>query len=101
MGTLPLPDPNTLLASITFKVKASEDCAIIVNNSCNSVISVSGTINGTGLYLGLQLVRLFLKVLIILLQIQLHLLQQWLWIVQEALVLALVVLIVFLRWGNS
>tara|TARA_R110000868_G_scaffold264879_1_gene523495 strand:- start:782 stop:5602 length:4821 start_codon:yes stop_codon:yes gene_type:complete len=49
MGTLPLPaDPNTLLASITFKVKATDDCAIIINNSCNSIISVSGTINGTG-----------------------------------------------------
>jgi hypothetical protein len=37
MGTLPLPaDPNALLASITLKVKATEDCAIIVNNSCNS-----------------------------------------------------------------
>jgi hypothetical protein len=39
-------DPDTLLATISFKVKA-RDCAIIVN-SCNSVISVSGTINGTG-----------------------------------------------------
>jgi hypothetical protein len=48
MGTLPPPDPATLLATISFKVKASEDCAIIINNSCNSIISVSGTINGTG-----------------------------------------------------
>lgn len=49
MGILPLAaDPTTILATITFKVRATEDCAIIINNSCNSVISVSGTINGIG-----------------------------------------------------
>lgn len=54
METLPLPtDPNTLLGSITFKVIATEDCAAIINNSCNSVISVSGTINGTGAISGI------------------------------------------------
>jgi hypothetical protein len=49
MGTLPLhTNTNDLLATLTFRVKATEDCAIIINNSCNSVISVSGTIAGIG-----------------------------------------------------
>ncbi|WP_367757574.1 LamG-like jellyroll fold domain-containing protein [Flavobacterium sp. WC2430] len=62
MGTLPLPaDQNTLLATITFKVKATEDCAIIVNNSCNSVISVSGTINGTGAVSGVAVNKAIFK----------------------------------------
>jgi hypothetical protein len=62
MGTLPLPaDPNTLLASITFRVKASEDCAIIINNSCNSIISVSGTINGIGSVSGVAVSKAIFK----------------------------------------
>jgi hypothetical protein len=53
MGTLPLhSDPNDLLATLTFRVKATEDCAIIINNSCSSVISVSGTIAGVGVISG-------------------------------------------------
>jgi hypothetical protein len=62
MGTLPLPiDPNTLLASITFKVKATDDCAIIINASCNSVISVSGTINGIGSVSGVSTSKAIFK----------------------------------------
>jgi uncharacterized repeat protein (TIGR01451 family) len=62
MGTLPLPaNPATLLATISFKVKASEDCAIIVNNSCNSIISVSGTINGTGAISGVATTKAIFK----------------------------------------
>jgi uncharacterized repeat protein (TIGR01451 family) len=62
MGTLPLPlNLNTLLASITFKVKATEDCAIIVNNSCNSVISVSGTIDGIGAISGIATSEVIFK----------------------------------------
>ncbi|MBC5841314.1 T9SS type A sorting domain-containing protein [Flavobacterium sp. F-380] len=53
MGTLPLhTDPNDLLATLTFRVKATENCAIIINNSCTSVISVSGTIAGVGVISG-------------------------------------------------
>jgi hypothetical protein len=59
METLPPLDPDTLLATISFKVTASEDCAIIVNNSCNSVISVSGTVNGTGAISGVATTRPF------------------------------------------
>jgi uncharacterized repeat protein (TIGR01451 family) len=62
MGTLPLPaDPNTLLATITFKVTATEDCAVIVNNSCDSVISVSGTITGTGAVSGVATTKTIFK----------------------------------------
>jgi hypothetical protein len=51
MGTLPLhTDPNDLLATLTFRVKATELCTII-NNSCN-LISVSGTIAGVGVISG-------------------------------------------------
>jgi hypothetical protein len=49
-----------LLASITFS-KSKEDCAIIVNNSCNSVISVSGTINGTGAVSGVATSKAIFK----------------------------------------
>ena len=62
MGTLPLPfDTNTLLASITFKVRATDDCAIIINNSCNSIISVSGTITGTGSVSGVPVNKAIFK----------------------------------------
>ncbi|MGO4818210.1 LamG-like jellyroll fold domain-containing protein [Flavobacterium sp. W22_SRS_FP1] len=62
MGTLPLPsDPNTLLATLTFKVTATEDCAVIVNNSCDSVISVSGTVTGTGAVSGVAATKTIFK----------------------------------------
>jgi hypothetical protein len=62
MGTLPQStDPNTILATITFKVKATEDCATIINNSCNSIISVSGTINGTGTVSGVATSKAIFK----------------------------------------
>jgi hypothetical protein len=62
LETLPLPlDTDTSLASVTFKVKATDDCAIIVNNSCNSVISVSGTITGTGAVSGISTSKAIFK----------------------------------------
>lgn len=62
MGTLPLhTNPDDLLATLTFKVKATEDCAVIINNSCNSVISVSGTIAGVGVISGNSISKAIFK----------------------------------------
>ncbi|UQD56262.1 LamG-like jellyroll fold domain-containing protein [Flavobacterium sp. K5-23] len=62
MGTLPLPvNPEDLLATITFKVRATDDCAIIINNSCTSVISVSGTLSGVGAISGVSTTKAIFK----------------------------------------
>ena len=62
MGTLPLHvNTNDLLATLTFRVKATEDCAIIINNSCNSVIAVSGTITGLGTISGNSVTKAIFK----------------------------------------
>ncbi|MEZ7516744.1 hypothetical protein, partial [Flavobacterium frigidarium] len=56
LGTLPLPDnPNKLLASLTFKLRATEDC-MILRNSCNSTILVGGSSSATGATTGIKLV---------------------------------------------
>ena len=48
-GTLPLPqDPNTILANLRFKIKATEDCYLLKNNSCSNSILINGYSNGTG-----------------------------------------------------
>ncbi|HLV14725.1 MAG TPA: hypothetical protein VKY41_06055, partial [Xanthomarina sp.] len=42
-------DINTLLADITFKLKATEDCSILVNNNCAPrIVIVGGYISGIG-----------------------------------------------------
>jgi hypothetical protein len=49
VGTIPLnADPNTLLASLIFKVKLTTDCATLFNSGCNSSISINGAITGNG-----------------------------------------------------
>ncbi|MBU2062573.1 MAG: hypothetical protein KKH44_12085, partial [Bacteroidetes bacterium] len=56
LGALPLPNnPNELLASLTFKLRATEDCTIL-RNSCNSTILVGGTSSATGATTGIKLV---------------------------------------------
>ena len=48
-GTLPLPaDPQTLLASLRFKLKATENCAILSNPDCVNSIIVLGSTSGIG-----------------------------------------------------
>ncbi|MGC4039747.1 MAG: gliding motility-associated C-terminal domain-containing protein, partial [Flavobacterium sp.] len=48
-GTLPLPaNPTTLLAKLTFKLKATTDCEILANATCSSVIAVNGNSVGVG-----------------------------------------------------
>ncbi len=47
-GNLPLPaDPNTVLASFCFKLKATTNC-LLLSNSCGQDIPVTGYSNGTG-----------------------------------------------------
>ena len=49
VGNLPLlTDPNTLLASLIFKVNLTTDCATLFNSGCNANISLNGAITGNG-----------------------------------------------------
>lgn len=49
VGNLPLlADPNTLIASLIFKVKLTTDCATLFNSGCNASISINGEISGNG-----------------------------------------------------
>ncbi|MFC6877624.1 hypothetical protein ACFQFB_10910, partial [Flavobacterium myungsuense] len=48
-GRLPYPaNPNTLLAKLSFKIKATLDCQILSNVSCGTTIFVEGTASGIG-----------------------------------------------------
>lgn len=48
-GTLPLPlNPNTLLAKLSFKIKATVDCQILSNASCSNTIILEGVSGGKG-----------------------------------------------------
>ncbi|HRE77370.1 MAG TPA: hypothetical protein PLL09_06040, partial [Flavobacterium sp.] len=52
-GTLPLPaDPQTLLASLRFRLKATENCAILSNPECVNDIVVNGFTSGVGAITG-------------------------------------------------
>jgi gliding motility-associated-like protein len=53
LGTLPLPtNSDTVLAELTFKLKSTENCALLKNSNCSNVIAVNGTLNGTGINSG-------------------------------------------------
>jgi hypothetical protein len=48
-GTLPLPaNPSTLLARLSFKLKATTDCQILANASCSGSIAINGNSVGVG-----------------------------------------------------
>ena len=54
-GTLPLPaSPSTLLAKLSFKLKATTDCQILSNSNCGSNIVVNGSANGVGAITGIS-----------------------------------------------
>lgn len=56
-GNLPLPaDPNTILATYCFKLKATTNC-FLLNNSCGQVIPVTGYANGTGVVTNTHIVN--------------------------------------------
>src|SRR5690606_26038326 len=49
LGALPVPsNPDDVLASLSFILRATTDCALLVNASCGSNISLGGSISGTG-----------------------------------------------------
>ncbi|MDD5150936.1 MAG: SprB repeat-containing protein, partial [Flavobacterium sp.] len=55
LGTLPLPaNPNDVLATLSFKIKITEDCSILKNSLCNQNTSISGLISGSGVITGVN-----------------------------------------------
>ncbi|MAL23291.1 SprB repeat-containing protein, partial [Xanthomarina sp.] len=49
IGTLPVPNnPNDVLATLSFELIATTDCALLVNANCGTDISLGGTISGVG-----------------------------------------------------
>lgn len=57
-GTLPLPaDPNDLLASFTFALRATDNCALLSEPECSSVIPLTGVASGTGAITGLEIIN--------------------------------------------
>ncbi|HNP32321.1 MAG TPA: hypothetical protein PKN96_03420, partial [Flavobacterium sp.] len=56
LGTLPLPaNPNTILAKLKFKLRATTDCSILVNTSCGNALQAAGFMSGTGAITGIKL----------------------------------------------
>ena len=54
-GTLPLPaNPSTLLAKLSFKLKTTTDCTILLNTTCGSPIYVNANSNGVGATTGIR-----------------------------------------------
>ena len=54
LGTLPLPlNSNTLLAKLTFKLKATQDCAVLKNSNSGNLIYVRGYTDGVGAITGI------------------------------------------------
>ncbi|MBP8042365.1 MAG: hypothetical protein KAZ36_10700, partial [Bacteroidales bacterium] len=48
-GTLPLPaDPNTVLATLTFRINVTTNCKILMNPNCPPDVPIYGTFSGTG-----------------------------------------------------
>ncbi|MFK5959240.1 MAG: hypothetical protein QM495_10290, partial [Lutibacter sp.] len=55
IGTLPVPaNANDILGSLTFKLLATTDCALLVNSSCGTIIPLNGIISGEGVTSGIQ-----------------------------------------------
>ncbi|MFD2941997.1 hypothetical protein, partial [Flavobacterium notoginsengisoli] len=56
LGTLPLPsDPSIVLAELTFKLKSTENCALLKNTNCSNVIQVNGSLTGKGANSGVSI----------------------------------------------
>ncbi|MBI9040156.1 hypothetical protein, partial [Lutibacter sp.] len=55
IGTLPVPtNINNILGTLTFKLKATTDCSLLVNSSCGTIVPLNGTIEGQGVTSGIQ-----------------------------------------------
>jgi len=50
IGDLPIPaeGPDYILASLTYRVKVTTDCAILGNPNCNPAVAITGGSSGTG-----------------------------------------------------
>lgn len=49
ISNIPLPaNKASVMAKLTFKLKATTDCFLLVNNNCAPTIAVEGTASGTG-----------------------------------------------------
>jgi hypothetical protein len=56
-GTLDLPvNPNTVLAKLRFRLKATTDCNILINTTCGNSILVDGSMSGIGATSGIAFV---------------------------------------------
>ena len=48
-GTMPLPiDPSTVYGELTFVLKATSNCVILINENCTPKITIDGSISGVG-----------------------------------------------------
>lgn len=64
IGDLPIVegDPNFLLGTLTFQLKITEDCAILINAGCSPEISLdAGTITGNGSISGVPFTEYFFQ----------------------------------------
>lgn len=62
IGALPVPiSVTTVLAQLNYTLRATEDCLILANVSCDNVIEVDGTITGIGAITGTPLLRSFVS----------------------------------------
>ncbi|WP_445265607.1 hypothetical protein, partial [Sphingobacterium sp. MYb382] len=49
IGTLPLPaNPETVLATLTYRLKVTDDCFLLTNPNCTPVVAVNGLVTGIG-----------------------------------------------------
>ncbi|MCF8256745.1 MAG: hypothetical protein K9J06_04290, partial [Flavobacteriales bacterium] len=57
-GTLPLPtNPQDLLASFRFTIRATDNCALLNEPSCLNEIPVTGTVSGEGAITGFSVIN--------------------------------------------
>ncbi|SMG33008.1 hypothetical protein SAMN05660862_2308, partial [Sphingobacterium psychroaquaticum] len=56
IGSLPLPaNPETVLATLTYKFKVTEDCFLLANPNCTPTVAVDGLVTGVGAVTGTTL----------------------------------------------
>lgn len=49
MGDIPIPDSyNEIITSLRYTLKFTEDCFVLANDNCESLLSVNGSISGIG-----------------------------------------------------
>src|SRR5690625_352176 len=53
-GDMPLEDGDPVLGTLTYKIKVTEDCALLANTNCDLFIVLSGGISGKGAISGVE-----------------------------------------------